>query len=74
MMKYIWNILIGIDQLANAILLGDPGETISSRMGKHLVNKNCKVCKFICKLLNLINPNHCMNSIENDEGDDAIIE
>ena len=35
-MKYIWNLLISIDQLANTIMFGDPDETISSRMGKAL--------------------------------------
>lgn len=69
MKKYIYNILIGIDQLANAILGGDPDETISSRMGKHLVKKqNCLICKFLCGLLNLIDPNHCIDAIEKDEG------
>lgn len=33
--KYIKNILISIDQLANTILFGDPDETISSRVGKN---------------------------------------
>ncbi len=30
-MKYILNILISIDQLFNALLLGSPDETLSSR-------------------------------------------
>lgn len=34
--RYIWNIFIGIDGLCNAILGGDPQETISSRLGKHV--------------------------------------
>jgi hypothetical protein len=29
--SYVVGVLIGIDQLANAILAGDPDETISSR-------------------------------------------
>jgi hypothetical protein len=36
---YFIRILIAIDQLANTIAGGDPDETISSRLGKH-VKKN----------------------------------
>ena len=32
--KWIHNILIGIDQFANTVVVGDPDETISSRAGK----------------------------------------
>ena len=62
--KYIINLLISIDQLFNTILGGNPDETISSRMGRHLLKKNCKLCKIICKLLNLIDKNHCIDAIE----------
>lgn len=33
--KYLYNILISLDQLGNTILGGDPDETISSRLGKN---------------------------------------
>ena len=33
---YFWNVLVAIDQLFNTILGGDPDETLSSRMGKHV--------------------------------------
>ena len=33
--KYLKNILISIDQLANTLLLGSPDETISSRLGRN---------------------------------------
>ena len=75
--KYFWNVLIGIDQLANAILLGDPDETISSRLGKWLTLPQStwryKVAKPICKLLHIADPNHCGTSVEEDEGDDAVV-
>jgi len=67
--NYIWNLLISLDQLCNTILGGYPDETMSSRMGKHLVKKNCFLCKFICSLLNKIDKNHCIDAIENDEGE-----
>lgn len=47
MKKYLYNILIGIDQLANAILGGDPDETISSRLGKHIVKRDSLFAKFL---------------------------
>jgi hypothetical protein len=67
-MRYIWNLLISIDQLFNAIFGGDPDETISSRMGKRLSKHDCPFCNLICKLLNLVDRNHCVKSIEKDEG------
>jgi hypothetical protein len=70
MRTYIWNLLISIDQLFNTLFGGYPDETISSRMGKKLVKKeSCPVCKFLCFLLNLVDKNHCIDSIENDEGE-----
>jgi len=67
--NYIWNLLISLDQLFNTILGGYPDETMSSRMGKNLMKKNCRLCKFICGLLNKIDKNHCIDAIENDEGE-----
>lgn len=63
--QYIGNVFISFDRLCNAILLGDPSETISSRMGRHLLDgSNCRVCKFTCRLLDYFWPNHCINNIE----------
>jgi len=68
--QYIKNNFIAIDQRANALLFGDEDETISSRMGKHLIKKkDCRICRFICGLLNKIDPNHCVDAIEHDEGE-----
>ena len=39
--KYVWNILIAIDQFFNALFGGDPDETISSRAGKYHLKRNC---------------------------------
>lgn len=68
MKRYFWNFLIAIDQLINTILGGDPDETVSSRMGKRVIKKNCKVCKAICRILNFFEKDHCYKSIEKDEG------
>jgi hypothetical protein len=69
MKRYIWNVLIAFDQFCNAVLFfGDPDETISSRMGKHLAKHDCPFCNLMCKFLNLFEKDHCIKSIEFDEG------
>lgn len=71
--KYFWNILIAIDQLANALLAGDPDETISSRLGKKVREGRCTFCYWICiHFLHRLDPNHCQKSIEDDEGKDQV--
>ena len=69
--KYIWNILIAIDQLANAILGGDPDETISSRAGKQ--QGKTMWANVLCWFLNKLDTGHCKDAIEEDEGKDEII-
>lgn len=69
MKRYIWGVLISLDQLGNALLGGDPDETISSRMGKLVAKRKCKLCKLLCWALDKIDPNHCVKTIEPDEGD-----
>lgn len=67
MKRYFWNILIAIDQMVNTLLLGDPDETISSRMGKR-ARKGDRLGISICRFLNLLDKGHCEKSIEKDEG------
>jgi hypothetical protein len=45
--RYVRNLLISLDQLANTILGGDPDETMSSRMGKHLKKRDSWISKFV---------------------------
>jgi len=68
MKRYFWNLLISLDQLVNTILGGYPDETMSSRMGKRVVKRDSRICKIICYWLNKIDPNHCTDAIEKDEG------
>lgn len=68
--KYIWNMLIALDQLANAILLGDPDETISSRAAKL---QHLRGWWLLGRFLEWIDPDHLAKSLEADEGKDAII-
>ena len=65
--------MIAFDQLINALLGGDPDETISSRMGKLIEQDKCPFCYWICThFLHKLDPNHCQKSIERDEGDDEL--
>lgn len=68
MKRYLVNLAISLDQLANTILAGYPDETMSSRMGKKIRDNECLLCKGVCKVLNWIDPGHCKDSIEHDEG------
>ena len=69
--KYIWNLLIALDQFANAIFGGDPDETISSRAGKDQ-KKGRKWAIWLCWFLNKLETKHCSISIEEDEGKDNV--
>lgn len=76
--KYLLNLLISIDQLGNAIFGGDPDETISSRIGKlkrfndGVIPWSSPVVKFIDWGLDKIDPNHSIDAIEEDEGEEAV--
>jgi hypothetical protein len=69
--EYIWNVLIAFDQFCNALLGGDPDETISSRAGKRQHEQ--KWAKALCWFLNKLDTDHCLKSIEDDEGKNEII-
>jgi len=77
--RYIMNILISLDQLTNSILLGDPDETISSRLGriKAKWGGHIPMTRPICKLtdwvLDKIDKNHSIDAIE-DEGIDGLVD
>jgi len=72
--KYLINVLIGLDQFVNAILAGDPDETISSRIGKTKHRHNGVIPwryplrKVVDYFLESIDENHSIDSIEQDEG------
>lgn len=71
--KWTLNVLIGVDQVVNAVICGDPDETISSRAGK--LRKN-KVWSFPAKVINTLffwQKNHSMEAIEEDEGKDGLL-
>jgi hypothetical protein len=69
--RYARNLLVAHDQAGNALLGGDPDETISSVLGKR--SATCTICNWLCRLLNRADPGHCNKSIEPDEGTDSLV-
>jgi hypothetical protein len=62
MKQYIWNILIAFDQFWNAILGGNPHETISARADKAMIAGKLWGC-LLCKLLSKIQKDHCQKAV-----------
>ena len=63
--RYFWNVLIAVDQLANALIAGDPDETISSRAAKL---QHRRFWRWLGHVLEWIDPDHLAKSLEKDEG------
>ncbi|UIF90848.1 hypothetical protein [Cupriavidus sp. UYPR2.512] len=72
MRRYLWNLLIALDQGANAVLGGDPDETISSRAGKAMREEKRWGC-VLCRFLNWFQADHCVKSIEPGVGANAAL-
>lgn len=66
--RYLFRVLVSIDQLGNTLLGGRPDETISgnvgynAKQGKPWALRAEKVINFIMR-----SPTHCRDSIEYDE-------
>lgn len=77
MKRYIWNVLTALDQLLNAIFLGYPDETISSRLGKLKLLQGGQltwgdwggIALPLDWILDKIDPGHSIDAIESDEGE-----
>ena len=67
--NYVWQVLIALDQLLNALLGGDADETVSSRAGKR--RHEATWAKWLCWFLDKLDPKHCQEAIEEDEGGNA---
>lgn len=71
--RYAINLFIAGDQMANAILGGNPDMTISGRLGKRLLKgrDGCPWCyllsKWICRLLDEVDPRHCVKAYRVDQ-------
>lgn len=70
--RYFLNVLIAVDQFFNAVFAGDPDETMSSRFGKWLSLPHntwkWKIAYAICRILHVLDKDHCTDHIESDEG------
>ena len=61
--QYIINLLVLSSQFLNTLLLGDPDETLSSRIGREYPNS------FLCKVIDaLFWKGHCKEAVEDDNG------
>ena len=60
--KWLWNILIGLDQLGNTLIGGAPDETISARAGRY--QGKVWYWTWLSKVLNWIEPGHTANAIQ----------
>jgi hypothetical protein len=58
MLQYARNVLIAFDQFCNAILGGDPGDTISYRAAVAR-QSNAKWACVLCRFLDLFQQGHC---------------
>lgn len=64
--QWFVNMFIATDQWFNTLFGGAPDETISSRIDKN--KETCMLCRWMCDILNKIDPNHCQKYREDDEG------
>lgn len=76
--KWAKNFWISVDQFGNVMILGDPDETISSRLGKWITEEDVDMMRrgwghTVCFFLDLVDSDHCENSIDPDEGIDSLI-
>jgi len=68
-MTYLSRVGVALSQLANTLRGGDPDETISSWLGKHMLAGSRPACA-ACRVLGWLfrNPAHCLDAVERDEG------
>lgn len=74
---YAFNLLVALDILLNTVAGGDPGETVSSRLGKGSAKRQPvhSALAFVVDLLFCVlfdELNHCTKSIQHDPGWGAI--
>jgi hypothetical protein len=68
--RYAWNVLVWLDQGVNTLAGGDPDETVSSRAAKAAARGQRWGC-VLCRWLDKLDPGHCADNIELDEGGNA---
>ena len=72
--QYLYNLILSVDQFANAVLLGDPDESLSGRTGRAMQSGRPKkfvptLAKFMDWLFWVIfkEKDHVLNAIEPEE-------
>lgn len=65
MKQYFANVIVGLDQFANTLLGGHPGETISARSGRAAAEGKTWG-KVLSAVLNKIQPNHTALAEQHD--------
>lgn len=70
--RFALNLLVWLDEGGNTLLLGDPGETISSRSAKAQAAGKRWGC-VLCRFLSLFQKDHCQKALEPYAGSDAIV-
>lgn len=61
-MKYLFNLLIALDQLVNALCNGTPDETISARCWRCREVKSFNFLRKVIDLLFFFEKDHCYNA------------
>lgn len=64
-MKAILRALIRLDRWANDVLLRGRYETISGRCFRRTA-KGCRVCGWLCRTLDRVDPGHCKRAFFGD--------
>lgn len=73
--KWLWNVLVAIDQLGNTIAGGNPDITISARVGFFANKSDDRRFYYYWKFLELVidftfypldGPRHCLQALEGD--------
>lgn len=72
MKRYLWNLLYWLTQTLNVWTGGDPDEYFSSRVGKAQQAKKIWGIVFAAVIDFFLGKHHCLESIEKDEGKDAV--
>lgn len=61
--RYVYSVLIALDQLANALAYGYPDETVSFRSAQARGAGKRWGC-VLCKFLDFVDPDHCNKTLK----------
>jgi hypothetical protein len=55
-LTYFWNLAVLASHGLNTFTGGHPRDSLSARCGRQA---DCKLCAWLCRMLDKIDPNHC---------------